>query len=604
MMPTATSTPSATPSLTKLKVNYSDLPRIQPYLDSRQLADRLFAALPIEQENIRTAEDKAAATYAAEEARLTADAVAEEEGLRTAAKNAEKEAQVAAADAVEKEALRHEEEKTLRAEKDAAEDEALRAEGNAKYANGKQQEAYFDYCKITDFSVATQDDRTEYMAPIWAETERTEKVAKEKRQAAFAASRAIVQVQAAKAQIESAAIKAQQAATTAAQAIGVAKAAQEKAAKARSEARAKAQAHAKGAADALTQEAAKGKAQADEELAALSDSIRNLSRERLQALTQLAAWEPGDPAPKGWSIALPVGEPPRPTSTFTKAAIIRGELPYSAQPTDSDGTRTDDAGWWVSDFRHRALAMDIEVMLDQFSPDPMIVSRDNYDPSYVEAVVEPEFNKPNQSLAAIQPYPPSPVPSQKQAELIEVVRNLPLLRTWFLTGPRPGGASKTALASAYIKDLITLRLAEVQDKLGVRPDFNLCVYRIHAGKWMHEMARWMTHDLKDDSARPPKVNPEAITEAYQSMAQPMGWKIVCLIDDLDKFDPNVKRNGWLHGIVDAITEKNGMIITTANKTVDELTRMGFDPATLSRLDGSRFLAEERLVMDFHRYARR
>jgi hypothetical protein len=125
--------------------------------------------------------------------------------------------------------------------------------------------------------------------------------------------------------------------------------------------------------------------------------------------------------------------------------VIRGELPYSAQPTDSDGTRTDDAGWWVSDFRHRALAIDIQVMLDQFSADTLIVSRDNYDPSYVEAVVEPEFNKPNQSLAAIKPYPPSPVPSQKQAELIEVVRNLPPIRTWFLTGPRPGGVGKTAL---------------------------------------------------------------------------------------------------------------------------------------------------------------
>jgi DNA replication protein DnaC len=362
--------------------------------------------------------------------------------------------------------------------------------------------------------------------------------------------------------------------------------------------------HADAEVEALGLETERAAAEADDDLAALPDSVRTFSRERLQALTRLADWQPGSAAPKGWSVFYGVGEPPKPIPMYTAAAIIRGELPYEPQPAGTDGTRTNDEGLWIADFRHHALAMEVEVMLDQFDPDPIVLSRDNYDPDYVSAVVEPEFNKPELSLASIKPYPPSPVPLQKQAELIEVVRNLPRLRTWFLTGPPPGGSSKTALAYAYIKDLITQRLAEAQKTFGYGSEFNLCVYRIHAGKWMHEMAAWMTHDFHDYDAHPPQVNPEAIDEAYQSMAKKMGWKIVLLIDDLCKFDPNGKRNGWLHGIVDAITEKDGLIITTTNKTIAELARMGFDTATLSRLDGSRFLAEDRLVMDFHRYARR
>ena len=665
MMPAATSNP--TPSPTNLKVEHSDLRPIQTFLDSRQHADRLLESLAAEREAIlaaaeiafaaAAASDAAAEAHlatenAASDARLAAEHAAQLKALQAAANKAREEAVQAAEEAVSLESFRAAKQKASYAEVVEAKEEVRQAEIEMREVcnEAEKAEAAEDDARKT-LPYTSREDFDKDIAPFRdarvekrKEFQQKYRVVTEKERLLLAPSAIYDEVCAAKACIVKATEGKQQKALSAAQAVEQAKSAYESAAMARSTARenaahsrSKARAELKERAnakvEALTREAAHAKAEADADLTALPDSIRTYSRERLQALTQLAAWEPGHSTPKGWKVRLP--PVPEPIPECVKAAIIRRELPYQPQPNGSKDTRTDNEGHRVADFRHSALAMQVEVRWADVI-DQLVEERERFaayasqEAACFNSVIPELYRDDKHSLHALAPWSRSPVPVAVQADYIRKLQHLPdHLRGWMLLGsPRAG---KTTWVCAWLRDVATFRLTQWKNEaeevctslsdVDELIDFENCefstrkknqmpatpedlnVWRIQVGKWIDDMGRWKTRDFNDPDVELPAVTTKTIADACDRRDRSPKFRPILWLEELDKVTTSKTNLGWLHNLVDEVYNRRGLIISTTNYNMSELQKLLGD-ALLERLNGAGDEETDYVIWNLHQYRRK
>lgn len=358
------------------------------------------------------------------------------------------------------------------------------------------------------------------------------------------------------------------------------------------------------------------KAQMASAYTALPEALRKLSRERMEALLQLDNWWVKDVAhPAEWGLIRAEEDPER-QPRHISGAMIRGEVPFRPLPLQCDGARRDEQLRWCSDFVHRTLSMDVEVI---WNIDTRWVGyRDNYDPSHVEKVVPKKFR--GHSLANLKPWPESPVPQVQQQKYIDLLRyrvdhdeepeapenpekrlKNPVLYGWMMMGCRDGGTSKSTMASAYLKDIITARLKGAQNEYDIDVDVDLCVWRIRVPEWIEALEKHKYHDFGDDQRPPePEVTVAAIRKAMKEYGEKMGWQPILWIEELDKIKATDTRLSWLFNLIDVIYEDKGLLITTTNLTIVELKSMLGGPR-LRRLTGTRDKDAHYLVWDFHKY---
>jgi len=374
---------------------------------------------------------------------------------------------------------------------------------------------------------------------------------------------------------------------------------------------------ARAGAGAKTREAAtQAKAEVTSAYAALPEALRDLSRERMEALFKLHDWHVKDAVHAAeWGL-IRAEDDPENLPWHIRAAMYRGEIPLGPLQLRSDGTRRDEKLRWCSDFVHRTLSMGVEVIWGFETQS--VQYRDNFDPSHIEKVVPKKFR--GHSLANLKPWLESPVPQVQQQKYIDLLRyrvdhdeepenpenpekqlKNPVLYGWMMTGCKDGGTSKSTMASAYLKDVITDRLTDAQDEYGVDVNVDLCVWRIRVPEWIDDMEKHKHHDFGTSDRPPePEVTVAAIRQAVRKFGEKMNWQPVLWIEEMDKIKATDTRLSWLFNLIDVIYEDKGLLITTTNLTIVELKAMLGGPR-LRRLTGKHDKAAHYLVWDFHKY---
>lgn len=368
---------------------------------------------------------------------------------------------------------------------------------------------------------------------------------------------------------------------------------------------------------ATTRDAAtRSRAEVASAYAGLPGVLRDLSHERMESLLELENWYDEDAVHNAeWGLIRAEVDPPA-VPWHILAAMVRGEIPIGPFPLRSDGVRWDEKLRMCSDFMHRTLSMDVEVIWGFITK--TIRHRDNYTPSYVKKVIPPKFQ--GHSLANLKPWPESPVPQSQQQKYIDLLRyrmdnpqepedsetpnkplKNPVLYGWVMTGCKDGGTSKSTMASAYLKDVITERLGEAQDKVGVGAEVDLCVWRMRLPEWIETMEKHKNYDFGTGQRPPePEITVATIRQAVRRFGEKMNWQPILWIEELDKIKATDTRLSWLFNLIDVIYEEKGLLITTTNLTIIELKAVLGGPR-LRRLTGKQDKTAHYLVWDFHQY---
>ncbi len=281
----------------------------------------------------------------------------------------------------------------------------------------------------------------------------------------------------------------------------------------------------------------------------------------------------------GW-VGVPGAAKRVPRSRSTNAGIIRGELELSLpHGEDFRGVAEDGTIYWV--VRNEVHGM--EATINTGEVHPLLAARSKYQADYLSTLISPRYV--GLSLHSITPWPASPVPIEVQQDVIDHIKDMSSdgIDGWLLLGPP--GTSKTALVSAWLKDEITLRLADATRTMA---RYELSVWKTKFRPWLEEMYAWMYRDHVDGTTREPLLTPRKIRESSTKS----GFRPVLWIEEIDKVAPTPKQLNLFNDLVDAVYELGGLIIVTGNGTLASL-RKNLDDSTIRRFvgdadDSSRF----------------
>ena len=332
----------------------------------------------------------------------------------------------------------------------------------------------------------------------------------------------------------------------------------------------------------------------DSAYARLPECVRNLSEDQRQALLLLKSWKrEGNP----WAIDFtPEGDQvPGDVPRRTYLAGIRGEITLPTNGPDDKGYCWDGEMRCYSTFMHPLLEIEVTLYWTKVKTEEN--RRNRYDASYVKAVItDSRYLTPDHSLHALKPWRHSRIPEAVQASYLERLDKLPSDLEGLLIHGAPGGG-KTTWVCAYLRDGITLRLIDAQEKAGeYHSKQHLNVYRVHVGNWSRQMLTWITRDFDTDrDVKLPSVMPETIADS-ESDYRPVLW-----LEELDKITGKKRVTDDLLALVDAVYARSGLVIATSNYTKSKLRDLVGD-AVLSRITGEdRDDPDKFLEWDLHKY---
>lgn len=197
-------------------------------------------------------------------------------------------------------------------------------------------------------------------------------------------------------------------------------------------------------------------------------------------------------------------------------------------------------------------------------------------------------------IHSMEPYQPNPnrpptLPLRTQVASIAKLKEIPAgIRVWLLVGP--GGTCKTAYVSAWMTDIITLRLAIGGD--------NLCIWQVSAQDWLTSKQAWDNRDWDDEVTPEPTLSVDVIRHACAcSGLRPMVW-----IEELEKVKITDDRRNLLHDLIDCVYCLKGLVVTTSNITYEQLSdKLGVP--LMRRIDGRDDNPSDFILCDFFKEAK-
>jgi hypothetical protein len=194
----------------------------------------------------------------------------------------------------------------------------------------------------------------------------------------------------------------------------------------------------------------------------------------------------------------------------------------------------------------------------------------------------------------LKPYPDIITPVALQQGLISEVRNGELDGHSILYCG-PSGTGKTVLASAILTRMVHLYSSGgYVDKYDGNlrhfgGDYQYPIYRVNADHWIDEFESWKLYQFGSDTPRPPQpgINPQSVCQLLQTAKKgdwgyhppsmlppplPPEYPPVLILEEIDKFSPSDFKCRALEGLMNAVFEQRGMIVSTSNYTKDQLTK--------------------------------
>lgn len=232
-------------------------------------------------------------------------------------------------------------------------------------------------------------------------------------------------------------------------------------------------------------------------------------------------------------------------------------------------------------------------------------------------------------LASMQPFGGSSITLAAQAKYIEAIpSDFEDVRGWFTCGP--GGSAKTSWASASLLDVATFRVClqseqTDQNRHDDDPKFDISMWRVKVPDYLDQMEEYKRREFKrnkrdsiddpedewgrrrePDAIKPPQVTPDAI----RASCRETGFRPILWLEEIHFMSPTTNRRTYLHKLIDAVYELDGVVITTTNPTVKRLTALldGEDedeeyPIT-RRLVGTNDMRDSFLVWELHAFQKK
>jgi hypothetical protein len=237
------------------------------------------------------------------------------------------------------------------------------------------------------------------------------------------------------------------------------------------------------------------------------------------------------------------------------AAVLRGEKQLNCK---CDGGYVYAEGQWSDITVLVRLDDEIRHVLCHY-----LAQHGSFTPNCLKRIVPERFAA--HRVASLAPHQENPIPAEIQAaQIASIPSSEDGLSGWLLVGD--GGTSKTTYAAAALTDMFTIRYHERRMD-GGGAESTLCAWSITVPEWLAETERYKYRDFdSDEQIEAPDVTAEAIRrEADETGLRPILW-----IEEIDKVRMTEPRRILLFELINSVYKLDGLIVCTANVTLDEL----------------------------------
>lgn len=164
------------------------------------------------------------------------------------------------------------------------------------------------------------------------------------------------------------------------------------------------------------------------------------------------------------------------------------------------------------------------------------------------------------TLRTLQPYPESPVPTERQAEIIAALKANPD-KSYAFFGP--AGTGKTVWATALYSKMLYRQYTRPNPRWNWFP-----VRRISTKAMLDQHSHWLKHRSNSENpAREPDITSEKITAATKA-----GQTYRLFLEDMNGSEASAERRATLFDVLNTLYENGGQLVLTSSLTVAEFKR--------------------------------